>query len=183
MVLIAATAVALVPMRYAYTAVGLIRESPPRPTLEWLVLLSLESYWILVPLLVAWSLALWALRLRKPRPEFRRLFRQPGMAATTAILLTVLLLLVKIVGMFGVAFLVDPNEFATSGVWLFVDVIATDTKQHRSALCDTVLAVWLVLWLARVWRSEASWIDRAGRALGIFGVVYGFLASWISFMG
>jgi hypothetical protein len=85
--------------------------------------------------------------------------------------------------MFGVAFLTDPNQFATSIVWLFFEVVMRDTKEHLNALSDAVLAVWLVLWLARVWRSEASWIDRAGRALGIFGVVYGLLISWIAFMG
>ncbi len=105
------------------------------------------------------------------------------MAATTAILMTVLLLLLKVLGMFGFAFVVDPIRFKTSGAWLVLEALFVDTKQHLTALCDAVLAVWLVLWLARVWRSEASWVDRAGRALGIFGVVYGLLFSWISFVG
>jgi hypothetical protein len=91
MVLIAATALALVPIRYG-DSFGLLESIPSTSALEWLSFFAYGSYWILTPLLVAWSLALWALRFRQPRPRLRRLFRQPGMTATTAILLTVLLL-------------------------------------------------------------------------------------------
>jgi len=181
-VLIAATAVALVPIRYAYAS-GMLEALPPPWTPASVLSIVLELHWILAPPLVTWSLAVWVLRLRQPRPRLRRLFRQAGMAATTAILLTVLLLLIKIFGLFGVAFVLDPNRFATSGDWLVFEAVIEYPRQHLGALCDAVLAVWLVLWLARVWRCEASWVDRVGRALGILGVAYGLLFSCLAFMG
>jgi hypothetical protein len=33
-----------------------------------------------------------------------------------------------------------------------------------------VSAVWIVLWLTGAWHAESSWIDRAGRILGIYWV-------------
>ncbi len=35
-----------------------------------------------------------------------------------------------------------------------------------------VLGAWLGLWLAGLWAPERSWIDRAGRALGLFWIAH-----------
>src|SRR4051812_9573248 len=37
--------------------------------------------WTVVPFLASWSLGLLFIRMRRPRPERRRLFRQPGVVA------------------------------------------------------------------------------------------------------
>jgi hypothetical protein len=39
----------------------------------------------------------------------------------------------------------------------------------------TVSAVWIVLWLIGAWRPEPSWIDRAGRVVGIYWVANSLL--------
>lgn len=181
MFLVAATAVALVPIRYAYDS-DMLEALSAAWTFEGVWEFALGLHWIFTPLLVTWSLALWLLRLRQPRPRLRRLFRQPGMAATTAILLSVVLILIKLFAMLVIVFLAA-KAFARSGEGLALDFLFVCSRMYSAALCDALLAVWLVLWLGRVWRCEASWIDRAGRALGIFGVVYGLLFGWIYFMG
>jgi hypothetical protein len=38
---------------------------------------------------------------------------------------------------------------------------------------EVVAAAWLLLWLGNGWRSESSWIDRAGRTLGFYWIVSG----------
>ncbi len=182
MVLIAATAVALVAIRYI-DDLDLLGASRAGWTFEGVWLAALGLHWILTPLLITWSLALWVLRLRQPRPRLRRLFRQPGMAATTVILLSVVLLLFKLFGMIAIVCLANPSAFGTSGGGLPFEVLFVYSRQYLGALGDALLAVWLVLWLARAWRCEASWIDRAGRALGIVGVVYGLFFSCIAFVG
>jgi hypothetical protein len=45
--------------------------------------------WTVVPFLASWSLGLLLLRMRRPRPERRRLFRQPGVVAMSAATLAV----------------------------------------------------------------------------------------------
>src|SRR5262249_44029448 len=40
----------------------------------------------LIPLVAPWTLLLIALRMRPPRPSWRRIWRQPGMAACLAVL-------------------------------------------------------------------------------------------------
>jgi len=94
MVLIAATALALVPIHYIYAAVGVF-DLPTDSSLDSFLIIMMGVYAILIPLLITLSLALWLLRLRRPRPRFRQVFRQPGMAASTAILLAALLSLVR----------------------------------------------------------------------------------------
>src|SRR5262249_45497282 len=86
MVLIAATAIAFVPIRYI---LGDFR-FPETRTLSDLVERGAELSVILEPLALMLSLALWFLRLRRPRPRLRRIFRQPGTAAGTAIIVCTL---------------------------------------------------------------------------------------------
>ena len=41
------------------------------------------------------------------------------------------------------------------------------------------LAAWLVQALGGRWRPRATWIDRAGRALGVFFIAAKFALDWI----
>jgi len=178
-VLIAATAIGLVPIRYAYAS-GFFSVSAEVSAYEWYWLFAVGSYPVVVPILVAWSFALCALRLLQPRPRLRRLFRQPGMAATSAILLTLLLTVLKLCGSCGLNNLIYDQIIKTSDERIVFETLYVVTSTQLSALCDTVLAIWMVLSLARFWRPEPSWIDRAGRALGILSLVYGLLIGCMS---
>ena len=80
------------------------------------------------------------LRLRRPRPPWRRLVRQPGaVACATAI--------VSFLVAYDLHSLLDPYPA------LFV-------------VGPAVATAWLVLIVSRRWRAERGWIDRAGRVVG-----------------
>ncbi|MFI5457031.1 MAG: hypothetical protein ACHRXM_16420 [Isosphaerales bacterium] len=125
------------------------------------------------------SLALWLLRMRKPRPVLRRTFRQPGMAACTAALVSMILILigfmVESVYGFRLGLMVPPP-------WDPANFAALWTNQSNW-IGNAVAGAWTSLWLSGAWRSEPSWIDRAGRGLGTYWVADCILLGWVSFMG
>jgi len=43
-------------------------------------------------------------------------------------------------------------------------------------------SVLIVLWLSGGWREDRSWIDRAGRALGIYWIAISVLFGWAFFL-
>jgi hypothetical protein len=45
----------------------------------------------------------------------------------------------------------------------------------RFPLARAVVVAWVILLLSGRWRSEPSWIDRLGRALGVFWIVWAVL--------
>jgi hypothetical protein len=180
-VLIAATAVALVPIRYVYIYGFAFQDVFPFEwTLDTIFSLAPACYWVVTPLLVTWSLAVWALRWRQPRPRLHRLFRQPGLAATTAILVTAVLFIIKLLGEFGLRRLVDPVAFQQPPLKFATGLVY---EEHIESMSGAVLTVWVVMWLAGAWRSEASWVDRAGRALGVCGLIHSLFFSWFAFVG
>jgi hypothetical protein len=164
MVLVAAVGVAFVLIRvYLDHLDGRhLALTPPRE-------FSLTAYWryatfvvrVLAPLATSLSLALWMLRLRQPRPRWRRLIRQPGMLASTATVLGTVLFLVKVL----------LNE-------LFVHWDPAGMRQFealwlvRLPLSAEIVAVtWILLISSGLWLFEPSWIDRAGTALGVYWII------------
>jgi hypothetical protein len=118
---------------------------------------------VLAPLAVALSLSLWILRWRQPRPDLRRLFKQPGMIASSATVFATSIFLLKV--------LFREYYLDVSGSFIF--------DLHRVWIWrlpwngEIVAVAWILLWLGGNWRSEPSWIDRAGRVLGGYWVVSG----------
>jgi hypothetical protein len=115
------------------------------------------------PCLATWTLALLALRLRRPRPTRRRLLLRPGMVACVAAAcvlclntlgLLAFLLLELCLGR-GVPIVIDKGIFSLTVTDWSVDQVAF-----------AVLAAWICLVLGGRRRPERSWIDRGGRALG-----------------
>jgi hypothetical protein len=168
MVLVAAAAISLVPIREYLTFVQdrRIVDSIPR---EW----SLASIWrfstlaagMLAPLALSLSLGLWILRLRKPRPAWRSLFRQPGAVASTAVVAESSLFVLKV--WFAQAYIQSRSRPLEPLIDLWI---------NRLPWTGEVIAVaWLVLWLCGSWEPESSWIDRFGRALGVYWVASGVL--------
>jgi hypothetical protein len=90
------------------------------------------------------------LRLRRPRPAWRAMLRQPGMAAALAM----------VFGLFwgtGCLIVLFPER---------VDpMIAAPI-----AIGGAVGAAWIILASARRWDSESGWIDRLGRVLGCIAI-------------
>ena len=155
-ILVAASAVGVFILKSAHEArvensVGLF--NPP-----W----SLWIGWEVAPFMISTAAGLLVARLLRPRPPWRRLFRQPGAIACLAMLAHLAAGIVfsfgrswveVLKGRPGYPFTVDP----------FMDAGMSSGME--------VALVWAVLALARAWRPEPSWIDRAGRCLGGLAIV------------
>jgi len=168
MILVAALAVASLSIRPAlgflldlderrmFPAMGLWYGTVPRT-----VVLATE------PLVAALTVAFLLIRLRQPRPRFRRLMRQPGMAAGIASASAMI-----------VGVLMIPAAFALVGMPqrenLYRGWFLTIFEPAGAA----VAAVWLFMAVARVGRPEAGWIDRLGRALGGYWIVAFLAMTW-----
>lgn len=130
------------------------------------------------PGLVVWTLALLILRLRSPRPAWRRLMLQPGFIVE---IVTVLMLVVALFRVVILCVLTRAVGFGWSKMLLFAFPIEVQSRpgmatwavirawflEPSSAVALGVLSVWLVLALGRRCRPERNWIDRAGRLMGV----------------
>jgi hypothetical protein len=117
--------------------------------------------------------ALLVLRLRRPRPGWRRLSRQPGAvacaAATAALLAGGVLVLSRYMSManpigsnpVNIPLVHMPNELAWG---------PHDWPILESRIPPAVVSAWFVLALCGRWRAEPSWMDRTGRVFGSFWV-------------
>ena len=174
MVLIAATAVGLATLRTAVGDFGELRRQlmesvfsvgQPPDGWSWLSWAVFSVYGLgttaLVPFCWAWTLASRALRLRRPRPTRSHMARQPGA-----------------LGCFTAALILAPATIPPLFLWTVLGSISSipnpSTEWQKTlgvyfiflpALTGfSVLGAWWSLFLARRWRPEASWIDRAGQA-------------------
>lgn len=113
--------------------------------------------------------ALFTLRFRGPRPAFRNIAQQPGMAACCAAIMSVA---------FGVL-LAIPRAAASarSGEELSIETFAIIVV-NILGLGYSVAAAWLTLLLAVGWRPERSWQDRLGRALGAYWIAALIVVAW-----
>jgi hypothetical protein len=134
-------------------------------------------------LVLSWTIALFLLRLRRPRPDRVALFRQPGFAAGASVALIAVILALN----FGVTVVhqVYPVGYRFRDLplysmfyWSFVGTI----YENGLMFGPSVAAAWLVLAGAGCWKPEPSWIDRAGRALGGFWIVATFGIKFLWFL-
>ena len=194
-VLVVATAGTLSLFRPYYAATAPLRWNPlfhfATPFSGWI-----EGLWgCLVrafPFVMAWTLAILALRLRHPRPRWIRLIRQPGLVAG---LMAALVLAWRLTGFATLCARIwgdpglaawFPRHFEGSGCfmggnpgWLLFD---TDHFLNTMAMIGAAVAAsWTLLLVGGQWRPERSWIDRAGRALGGFWIAILPLTSWWDF--
>ena len=108
------------------------------------------------PILLGWTFAFFVIRLRGPRPPFRRLARQPGVSATFAA--------TAMVAVWS-AFIGVQSLLGKSGEAL--DVLTFSPI----GIGPAVLGAWIALYLGRSGRPERGWIDRAGVAIGALWVI------------
>ncbi|WP_435016349.1 hypothetical protein TA3x_003914 [Tundrisphaera sp. TA3] len=100
--------------------------------------------------------ALIVLRLRPPRPG--RIRSQPGFVACLAVMLAVLVGVARVATIFH-----RPSFHSESG---FEQIWGSVTARASWA----VMGAWLALHLSGDWDAEPSWVDRAGRLLGVFWI-------------
>ncbi len=127
----------------------------------------------------ALSTALLICRLRRPRPPRRRLWLLPG---TTPALATTVVSLECLAGAVKSSVAsrrsLEPLPSHIFGRGLSTMVLFEFESRYLSSwefVAPEVGLTWLVLFLAGRWRTEASWVDRLGRALGFCWLVL-FLA-------
>jgi hypothetical protein len=155
MILVAATALgfggirACSPEFYSYQYTPIV--SPP--WLNWSAVVCSSWAFYLSPLPAAWTLAALVLRLRFPRPALRRVMRQPGIVASSAATMLIMIGAIHYVLDLGNSSWLDvPFEYTVFSVG-----------------CG-VAAAWLTLALSMRWRAERSWIDRLGQVLGVYWI-------------
>jgi hypothetical protein len=118
----------------------------------------------LTSLLLGLTLAQPAMRLGRPRPPLRDVFRQSGfVVCVTVIVGTLILFDLLWVAQFDVSRWL--SELRRPGRVIAYRWVQQWGVDGRIILASAVLLCWPVLGLPP-WRSEASWIDRLGRAVG-----------------
>lgn len=170
MILVAATAAGMASVIQHLKEEGyfvrLETELPAASSIPLDVWLDVGSLRYLEPCLLAWSLALLVLRLRPPRPTFRKVVLQPG---------TVVLLATAVV--------VAAHAVRYAAFWMLFGKPVFSFLDHELPYCAyeifyALAAAWFVLALSRRLCCEKSWIDRAGRILGLLWIVLYWVLWW-----
>jgi hypothetical protein len=153
-----------------------------------------------LPCALAWTVATLALRLRPPRPPWRRLMRQPGFVACLAAPLpAAVAMLHRAVYCYLDTYtnVITPHSlpsppFITHGAITSSGMPVDSPPEFWSsifsgistftgpAISMTVAVAWIILALSGRFRPERSWIDRLGRGLGVFWITVGTIIEPLS---
>jgi hypothetical protein len=194
-VLIAATAIGLAVVTPYHATMTLLDWTPPIPSAApfngWI-----KGLWgcmvLAAPFVMAWTLAILVLRLRRPRDRWNRLVRQPGLVAG---LMAVLVLAWRLIGFATMCvrvigqptlWILNVRHGALSGAvagWPPRNLLF-ETDHYLDTMATIGVAVassWMLLLATGRWRPERTWIDRAGRVLGWFWIASLPLTSWWDF--
>jgi hypothetical protein len=122
-----------------------------------------------------WSLTILGLWLREPRRRLRLLTRQPGIVAMVAAVVVVSVRVVNLAVMLAIHVALEPER----DIRTLYDFMAEPPLIPSEAGC-AVAAAWIIQGLGGRWHAEPTWLDRTGRALGLFWI--GTIPiSWFSF--
>ena len=180
MALIAATAIGLSLARTYSLAVlhNDLKPNPFLPRVMWAYMLAV------LPVPALWSIALFGLSLRRPRPDWRRLIRRPGFVACGAV---TLVSLIRLLGFLTLVVRTLGNPYCTTYVRageIFSVTVSYPGPVNVATVCisslcnvsssgrsgQAVAAAWLLLVASGRWRSEPAWLDRLGRGLGAYWI-------------
>jgi hypothetical protein len=126
-------------------------------------------FWIeewINPWLVTMAGAALAIRLRKPRPPCRRIWRQPGTIASALGLLGLVFALLLVLGRFAVVNL-RPWPSTRNPVLGF----AATNHYAISLGAPMILGAWLIMAIPSRLRREPGWIDALGTIIGICSIL------------
>jgi hypothetical protein len=126
--------------------------------------------WLAMPLVASWTLAMIPIRLRGPRPRLRRLARQPGMMASCAAGVAIAFITLIVVAVRLVLYVRGNDEQLDLGLMEMLLLVFVPMS-----IGSAVTVAWVGLLFGRRWRAEPGWVDRLGRALGIFWIATGLL--------
>jgi hypothetical protein len=176
MILVAATAGGFALWRAVGDTLGRHLGNVPFGAFSWFSSIVYRVVEAAFPLLAVLTPTVLIWRLRRPRPRWRRLMRQPGMAALCAALIPIA---TSLVGLRQIAsLLANPASFVSGAGGEDFNTFGSTVTVSGPPLGDIyttygagvglwVLGAWLVLWLSGRRRPEKSWIDRLGRLVGI----------------
>jgi hypothetical protein len=150
---------------------------------------SLDVFPFLIPL----APTLVVLHLRRPRPSLRRLTLRPGFAACLAATIglapgiiqqsvrEVLAEMTKagaVVKLPSPPFVTwpapvpgTPEPMGTTTNGLSRMFLVPIEHGHAPAVATAIAVTWAILAIGRRWRSEPTWLDRAGRLIGLAWIV------------
>ena len=112
------------------------------------------------------SLALTGLWLRNPRPPWCELGRRPGFIPCVAVIVQILFQ-----GLTFLDFVIAPR----SSSWPTSASVGSARNYFLSAgnpllISPLIVVGWATLALSGGWSPDRSWLDRAGRGLGVFWI-------------
>jgi hypothetical protein len=140
------------------------------------------------PLLVALVLAVLLLRIRRPRPQGRRLVLLPGTAVGISTVLGMAIGTLELIARSLVFWILKgenlwrwnpdiPGAPWANGPLFIWFLISQWVFSNEDRVPFALLTAWILLALSGRWRSDSSWVDRAGIILGLLWLLTG-LASW-----
>lgn len=150
---------------------------------------------VAAPFALMWTLAILGLRLPRPRPRWRRLVRQPGLVAGMAVaaalvvrLIGYAILRLRLIGqgLVNIYYQGDINGGPTISTNAprnseFLMFGYSHAMNSLAVIGVAVASSWMLLGISGRWRAERSWIDRAGRALGICWIAILPVTVWWDF--
>jgi hypothetical protein len=139
-------------------------------TLEALVTCS-DITVFLLPVIIPWTFLLILLRMRSPRPSWRRIWRQPGMAACLVAVFAWLWTAVALLLAMNVEHVARARRVITPADW--AQKYLSDEVFMYVGLA--VAAVWVVQYSSGRWRRSADWIDMMGRVMGALWIAIGLV--------
>jgi hypothetical protein len=157
MILMAATAAGLALIR----SKGMDFSQPPTNGALRIVNLVFTANRATFPFLMTWTPALLILGLMSPRPVWRRLFRQPGMAACSA---ATLVMAIELIPFVLYAMTLGVETAISKGFLVRMNQLVVTYAQN---VPFSIEGAWATLVLSGLWRCERTWIDRVGTILGI----------------
>jgi hypothetical protein len=125
----------------------------------------------LIPLVAPWTVLLILLRMRPPRPSWRWIWRQPGMAACLAALVGWCWSGLALILALDVGYVARSRRFHPPEEWA-QRYLADEVFMYVGL---AVAAAWIVLVFSGRWRRPADWIDLMGRLVGILWIVIGLV--------
>lgn len=176
MILIAAVACGLAWARRVWP---LFKLSSPTPTGSWLWFVDRGELvlFMTVPCLLCLTIAAAILRVRRPRPSWRRIVRQPGMTSLMTALLFLSVALPPIVLAVDLSYRkrnMGKSYWAEAQTWADLPSALIEYLVYATpAPGFAVIVAWTTLAVQRRWRNEPTWIDRGGRVLGVSWVLTG----------
>jgi hypothetical protein len=113
------------------------------------------------PFCLPWTLTILALRLRRPRPEWRRVARQPGTVACCSMAVACVMTAIPAFCVLHISGRTYESGWSDLGSTLLL----------VSPFCGSaIIGAWTTLLLSSSWRPDNSWIDRAGRILAVYWI-------------